>query len=71
MEILITNIIEPTKGSQSKQLAGYSFARCIGLTPGLPSLAGFVAENLLAVFQHWLASRKGGVLGNTAVLGTS
>ena len=58
VKILVNNVVEPMKWSDSKQLAGYIFARCISLTPSLPLLARLVAQRLLAVSLSRLRSTE-------------
>ena len=59
MDILVTNVFEYMKRSESKQLAGYIFACCIALVPSLHLLAGFAVQCLLAVSLSQLASTFG------------
>ena len=58
--MLVTNVIESMKWSESKQLAGYIFACCIALAPSSPLLAGFGVQSLLAVSLCQLASTEDG-----------
>lgn len=70
MKILVTNVIEPMKQSESKQLDGYIYPRCIALVPSLLLLAGFVIQGLLTVLLCLLTCTEGEVLRNTTALGT-
>ena len=40
-EMLVANIVEPMKWSDSKQLAVYTLAQCIALVPSLPLLTAY------------------------------
>ena len=55
----------------SRQIAAHIFARCFALAPGIPLLASFAAQILLAVLLCQYASTDGEVLGNMSVLETS
>ena len=55
VEILVTDVVESTKCSESKQLDGYILIRCIALACNLLLLAGFVVKSLSTVSLCQLA----------------
>ena len=46
--MLVANIVEHMKGTDSKQLAAYPLERCIALISSLPLLYGFAVQTILA-----------------------
>ena len=71
VEILVTNVIETMRWSESKQLAGYIFGRCIAPAPILSLLTGFCGTEPIGSVTMLVSKYRGGVLGNMAVLNTS
>ena len=59
MEILVINVIESIKWSESKQLGVYTFARWIVLVPGLALFFRLAVQTLLPVTLHWITSIDG------------
>lgn len=57
-EVLVNNVVEPTKWSESKHLPAYILARCTARVPCLLLLAGFAVRSLLAKLLCHLDSMK-------------
>ena len=49
-EILVTNFIESTNGSEGTQLTGYIFACCIALAPSLPFFVRWLCSTIYRAY---------------------
>ena len=56
LEILVTNVSESIKWSESQQLVGYIFECYTALASSLPLLVGYAVQSLLAVLLCQLPS---------------
>ena len=72
MKILVTNVIEPIKRSESKKLAGNVFA----CSANKLAFIGWLystrpISNMAMLVSKYIGGGGGGVIWNTTVLGTS